>query len=52
MKNQKQKKKNDLSVLIEKRKNEIDQKEEEEKKQSEEYLKKLKERDKETRLKI
>ena len=48
----KEKMKRDIESIINKRKKEIDLKEEEEKKQSFENLKKLKERDKETRLNI
>ena len=51
-KKRKAKMKKDIDSIINKRKKEIDLKEEEEKKQSIEYLKKLKERDKETRLNI
>ena len=51
-KKRKAKMKKDIDSIINKRKKEIDLKEEEEKKQSIEYLKKLKERDKETRLNL
>ena len=51
-KKRKAKMKKDIDSIINKRKKEIDLKEEEEKKQRIEYLKKLKERDKETRFNI
>ena len=47
-----EKMKKDMDKIIKKRIKEIDEKEEEEKRQPVEYLKKLKERDKETRLNI
>ena len=47
-----EKMKKDIDKVIKKRIKEIDEKEEEEKRQTVEYLKKLKERDKETRLNI
>ena len=51
-KKRKEKMKKDIDSILNKRKKEIDLKEEEDKKKSIEYLKKLKERDKETRLNI
>ena len=51
-KKRKEKMKKDIDSILNKRKKEIDLKEEENKKKSIEYLKKLKERDKETRLNI
>ena len=44
--------KKDIEKVMNKKRKEIDEKEEEEKKQSIDFLKKLKERDKETRLNI